>query len=191
MPVMAATLDETGVDTGVLDGLRSFVDSYVVPLEADNVRLIEARRRYAEDGGGYSAGFVGLLKSVRAESARAGYYTMFCPEDIGGGGLGSELMVRAYEMLYRRYGPGRSLVTSSLAHWTSGPSYLCSHLSPRLRELLLDDIVSARASMCFAMSEPDGGSDAWSMSTAAVPDGAGWRISGTKQWITGDRKSVV
>ena len=36
----------------------------------------------------------------------------------------------------------------------------------------------------FALTEPDAGSDAGSLRTAAVPEGDGWRISGSKQWIT-------
>jgi len=36
----------------------------------------------------------------------------------------------------------------------------------------------------FALTESDAGSDAGSLRTAAVPEGDGWRISGSKQWIT-------
>jgi alkylation response protein AidB-like acyl-CoA dehydrogenase len=36
----------------------------------------------------------------------------------------------------------------------------------------------------FALTEPEAGSDAGSLRTAATPDGEGWTISGTKQWIT-------
>src|SRR5205085_11501321 len=36
----------------------------------------------------------------------------------------------------------------------------------------------------FALTEPGSGSDAGSLRTAAAPDGDGWRISGSKQWIT-------
>jgi alkylation response protein AidB-like acyl-CoA dehydrogenase len=36
----------------------------------------------------------------------------------------------------------------------------------------------------FALTEPGSGSDAGSLRTLAVPDGDGWRLSGTKQWIT-------
>jgi alkylation response protein AidB-like acyl-CoA dehydrogenase len=41
----------------------------------------------------------------------------------------------------------------------------------------------------FALTEPEAGSDAGSLRTAAVPDGDGWRISGAKQWITNGRHS--
>jgi alkylation response protein AidB-like acyl-CoA dehydrogenase len=36
----------------------------------------------------------------------------------------------------------------------------------------------------FALTEPEAGSDAGSLRTAATADGDGWRISGSKQWIT-------
>ena len=36
----------------------------------------------------------------------------------------------------------------------------------------------------FALTEPEAGSDAGALRTAAVPEGEGWRISGAKQWIT-------
>jgi acyl-CoA dehydrogenase len=38
--------------------------------------------------------------------------------------------------------------------------------------------------MCFAISEPDAGSDLWAMRTVADRHGDSWRINGTKQWIT-------
>ena len=36
----------------------------------------------------------------------------------------------------------------------------------------------------FALTEPGSGSDAGSLRTRAEPEGDGWRITGTKQWIT-------
>src|ERR687888_1432139 len=36
----------------------------------------------------------------------------------------------------------------------------------------------------FALTEPEAGSDAGAIRAAAVPNGDGWTISGTKQWIT-------
>jgi alkylation response protein AidB-like acyl-CoA dehydrogenase len=36
----------------------------------------------------------------------------------------------------------------------------------------------------FALTEPEAGSDAGSLRTAAREDGDGWRIAGSKQWIT-------
>jgi acyl-CoA dehydrogenase len=167
-----------------LSGLEQFVDRYVIPLERDHAELFGSPQlRYAPNGG-YSAKVVALIKDVRGRSADAGYFTAFCPTDIGGGGLGSELMVRAYERLHHRYGPVYMLPHEVLSHWTSGPSFLCSHLHPVLREQVLDGLMSGRLSTCFGMSEPDAGSDAWRMSTRAEKVDGGWVISGMKQWIS-------
>jgi hypothetical protein len=37
---------------------------------------------------------------------------------------------------------------------------------------------------CFGLSEPDTGSDAWSKKTHAVAERGGWRINGTKKWLS-------
>src|SRR5687767_5131653 len=39
----------------------------------------------------------------------------------------------------------------------------------------------------FALTEPEAGSDAGSLRTRAEPAGDGWRITGSKQWITNGR----
>jgi acyl-CoA dehydrogenase len=167
-----------------LGGLEQFVDSYVIPLEDDNAELFHSPSLLYTEKGGYSPAAVELMKKVRATSAEAGYFTAFCPTDIGGGGLGSAMMVRAYERLHHRYGAVRELPYEVLSHWTSGPSFLCSNLQPSMREQVLDDLVSGRISTCFGMSEPDAGSDAWRMTTRAERTDDGWVVNGTKQWIS-------
>jgi acyl-CoA dehydrogenase len=109
---------------------------------------------------------------------------MFCPTDIGGGGLGRTAQLLTYEFLAQHYGPARFLPMETIAHWAFGPSFICSHLSPELRSGLLDDIVGGRVGLCFGMSEPDAGSDPWMMTTRAVRDGEEWVITGTKQWTS-------
>src|SRR5207253_1870944 len=43
----------------------------------------------------------------------------------------------------------------------------------------------------FALTEPEAGSDAGSLRTAATPTADGWRISGAKQWITNGRDAAT
>src|SRR5919106_3802825 len=45
-------------------------------------------------------------------------------------------------------------------------------------------IASGDAVAAFALTEPDHGSDAGSLALRAEPDGAGWRLTGTKKWIS-------
>jgi acyl-CoA dehydrogenase len=53
-----------------------------------------------------------------------------------------------------------------------------------MKARVLDKFMSGEETMCFAMSEPDAGSDAWAMSTRASRQGDGWVLNGVKQWIT-------
>jgi acyl-CoA dehydrogenase len=174
--------DDSSMDE-VLAGLGALVDKRVLPLEDAHPELFEARDMYDERGG-YSDKVVDFMRQARMASAEAGYYGMFCPTQIGGAGLGAEASFRAWEYLHHRYGPARLLPYQTLAHWTSGPSYVLQSLSPRLTDELLPRFMSGEISSCFAMSEPDAGSDAWAMSSRAVRDGDEWVINGTKQWIS-------
>jgi acyl-CoA dehydrogenase len=56
--------------------------------------------------------------------------------------------------------------------------------SPELRRRWLPEVVAGRAVAAFALSEPDAGSDAAALELRAEPDGDGFRLSGTKAWIS-------
>jgi acyl-CoA dehydrogenase len=166
------------------DGLGRFVDSVVLPLEEERRDLFENPRLTYRDDGAFAPEVQALIRRVKVASADAGYYQMFCPTSIGGGGLGKRHMFDAYEYLYRRYGPSRRLPYETISHWATGPSFLCEGFTPEARDEVLEDVVGGKVGMCFGMSEPDAGSDAWMMTTRAVRDGTEWVISGTKQWTT-------
>ena len=177
-------VDETDIDPAVLDGIGQFLEREVVPLEEAHRETLDDAGQLYDEAGGYSDAVQRLMREVRVASARAGYYTMLCPEEVGGGGLGAVQAFQVWEYLHQHCGPGRLLPMQAIAHWTSGPSDLLSYFTPSLRAEVLADIVSGETTMCFAMSEPDAGSDAWAMSTSAIWDGGEWVINGTKQWIT-------
>jgi acyl-CoA dehydrogenase len=124
------------------------------------------------------------MRQVRSASAQAGYYTMFCPVELGGGGLGPLAYYEAWEHLAHHCGPGRLLPYQTIAHWTNGPSYLHGFMTDEMKARVLNRFMSGEQTMCFAMSEPDAGSDAWAMSTRATRQGDGWVLNGVKQWIT-------
>lgn len=168
----------------LLAGLGTFLDQEVTLLEEKNRELLDRPDLTYDASGGYSEPVRALMREVRMSSARAGYYTMLSPEDLGGGGLGPVEAFLVWEYLHQRVGPARLLPMQAVAHWTSGPSQLLRSLTPSLRDQVLDSIVNGERTMCFAMSEPDAGSDAWAMSTSARWNGDAWVLNGTKQWIT-------
>jgi len=53
-----------------------------------------------------------------------------------------------------------------------------------VRERWVPEIAAGRAVAAFALSEPDAGSDAAALELRAEPDGDGFRLTGTKTWIS-------
>jgi len=57
-------------------------------------------------------------------------------------------------------------------------------VTPEAAKTITPGLLSGDTTMCFALSEPEAGTDAAMLKTRAVPEGDGWRLSGTKIWIT-------
>jgi alkylation response protein AidB-like acyl-CoA dehydrogenase len=56
--------------------------------------------------------------------------------------------------------------------------------SEELKQRFLPKCASGELTPAFALSEAEAGSDPAAMRTTAVPDGEGWLINGTKNWIS-------
>lgn len=172
----------TGYDD-VLRGLEAFLVREVDRLHEDNAWLDDPRRVYDEHGH-HSPDTLALLHRVRTRSAAAGYYTMALPSDLGGSGLGYEGMLLAWELLFSHCGSKRWLGYVAMAHWSKGASPLLRHATAAARTQVLAGLVAGEQTMCFAMSEPDAGSDAWMIRTRATRVADGWTLTGSKQWIS-------
>jgi alkylation response protein AidB-like acyl-CoA dehydrogenase len=168
----------------VLGGLESFLVAEVMARHSAHSDVLEQPTGTYLPSGQFSPAAHQLITEVRQASAAAGYYTMFVPEELGGAGLDNTAMFSAWEFVFRRCGERNWLGQYALAHWTKGPSFLLSAVAQRLREEALPALMSGKSSMCFAMSEPDAGSDIWSMRSKAVPVAGGWLLNGVKQWIS-------
>lgn len=169
----------------VIEGLRGFVDKRVLPLEERHATTLhDPTKVYDLTSGRYSDEVRKLMREVRMESAEAGFYTLQAPGSVGGGELGAVAMYELWKFLHSTYGSAMRLPYSSLAHWTSGPSFLGAEMSERLRYEVMPSIMSGETTVCFGMSEAGAGSDARSMSTTARRDGHEWVINGEKMWIS-------
>jgi acyl-CoA dehydrogenase len=164
----------------------SFINSEVIPLEKENQRLLASERHIYDERGFYVPQIVELRKKIRLKSAEAGFYTMLGAESLGGGGLGVHAAVYLHELLAGSFGPGRILIQYVVipSMFTNGLSPVLEHMNPMTRENYLPAIRSGEKTTCFALSEPDAGSDVYGIKTTAVRDGNEWVISGSKQWIT-------
>ena len=177
---------------GIIAGVQAFVESEVLPLEDRFRDTLADERRLFRDDGRLVDEIDEARRMIRRRSADAGFYAMFAPKEIGGGGLPSTTAVSVLEAVYRRYGPGRLLIgwangflTSPLiASFVDGPSHMFLNASEGVRQQVVPSLLAGEKTICFALTEPDAGSDVWGLKCKARGDGDDWLISGTKQWIT-------
>jgi alkylation response protein AidB-like acyl-CoA dehydrogenase len=127
-----------------------------------------------------------VAMGLRRRSAEEGFYACYLPEEAGGWGvstLGITLLVEDAA----RSGLRLALVTLGVPN-PSGPSALLLSLPEHLWPAYLLPVVRAEKSTCFALTEPEAGSDAQAIRTRARRDGEEWVIDGMKHYITnGDR----
>jgi acyl-CoA dehydrogenase len=177
---------------GAVSGMQQFVDSEVLPMEQQMGDILIDERKFFDEKGRAVDAVIDAKRQVRMKSSNAGYYAMFAPESVGGGGLGVRSMVFVEEALYRKYGPGRPLITwakgfltqPTIASFVDGPSHMLVSVSDSVRKDYLPAICAGEKMVCFALSESDAGSDVWGIKTRAKRDGDDWVINGSKQWIT-------
>jgi acyl-CoA dehydrogenase len=124
--------------------------------------------------------------AVRRRSAEEGFYACYLPEAVGGWGvstLGTALLVEDAARSGLRLAP----LTLGVPN-PSGPSPMLLKLPEHLWPTYLHPVVRAEKTMCFALTEPEAGSDAQAIRTSARRDGDDWVIDGMKHYITnGDR----
>jgi acyl-CoA dehydrogenase len=161
--------------------LRTFLAETALPMCAElEARLPDAA--FALEPDGRLAGeLVGLKRRMQEASAEAGLYCPHLPEGDGGLGLSLRDCFYLQEEVFRHGLRGQQW---SLA-WTDGPAPPVSSWSPEARQRYLTDFVAGRLNACFALTEPEAGSDFPALQTSARKDGDGYLLSGRKHLITG------
>jgi acyl-CoA dehydrogenase len=130
-----------------------------------------------------------LSKAERRESPEemwralgdAGYLGLLIPEEYGGAGLGMLDMQLLIEALCEHGTPLLFLVVSSVM----GTLAIAKHGSEEQKRRFLPRLANGEIKVCFALTEPDAGSNAFRIATRAVRDGGGYRIDGRKTFISG------
>ncbi|MFM1653786.1 acyl-CoA dehydrogenase family protein [Brevibacillus sp. B_LB10_24] len=169
----------------IISGLRQFIDKVVIPLEEDNADLLYNERNYYLENGRRHPQVEELRKKVRMESAKAGFYTMFGAEELGGEDLGPVTALLVQEAIGKYYS-NRKLIEAIVipSPFTNGLTPVLKGLRQELKDEYIEGIRTGEKTLCFGLTEPDAGSDVWGIKTKAVKDGNEWVINGTKQWIT-------
>jgi butyryl-CoA dehydrogenase len=150
---------------------REFAKSEVAPQAAKNDR----EHRFPAD----------LVKRM----AELGFLGMAVPETWGGAGMDTVAYVLALEEISRA-------CASTGVIMSVNNSLVCDPVwkfgTDKQKQEWLVPLARGQKLGCYALSEPEAGSDAANQRTIATRDGAGWVVSGTKNFITnGPNADVV
>jgi len=117
-----------------------------------------------------------LMSKLRAEAAELGIYGFNLPTDLGGYGLEVAAQVGILEEV--------AYTSVPLSEVVGFLPLSLVHLNEEQRGRILPDVLAGRATMTYALTEPDAGSDLSSIRTRAVKVDGGWRLDGAKQFIS-------
>jgi alkylation response protein AidB-like acyl-CoA dehydrogenase len=142
---------------------RDFADREIAPFARDWDRAEEMDQ--------------GIIKKL----AEVGFLGAPLPEEYGGGGLDNI----SYCLIIEEIGRADSSVRGIISVNTGlvGKNVYKWGTEEQKREWL-PKITSGESLGCFCLTEPNTGSDAANLETKATRDGDGWRITGTKMFIT-------
>ncbi len=119
--------------------------------------------------------------SIVKKMGDLGFLGMLLPEEYGGLGLDTSTYLIALEEI--------AVVDASAAVLMSVHNSLPTQIilrfgSDEQKTKFLPPMASGDMLGAFALSEPEAGSDAASLTTQAVKDGNDWVLTGTKSWVT-------
>lgn len=155
-------------------------------LDATQVAMVDALRRYLESEVApivdqYEAEKKPVPRHVVAAMRDFGLIGGLLPEEQGGFGLS----MTTYGALIAEVARVWPSLRGTLSVSNLAASALAGAGTPALREKYLPRILAGEAICCFALSEPNIGSDAANVETRAERNAAGnWVINGRKIYIT-------
>ena len=123
------------------------------------------------------------------ELAKLGMLAIAIPEELGGAGMGTV----AYSLALQELARGDASIAVAVSVTNMVAELIWRQGTPEQQRRWVPRIASGElVAGAFALSEADAGSDPAAMRTVATKTARGWRITGTKQWITtGDHAGVM
>ncbi|HZC39142.1 MAG TPA: acyl-CoA dehydrogenase family protein [Streptosporangiaceae bacterium] len=149
--------------------VRDWVDQEVRPVARD-----------LEHANAYPAELIAAMKGL-------GVYGLAIPQAYGGSAVSTACFALVTEELARGW--------MSLAGAMGGHSVIARLIArfgtQEQRDSWLPRLATGEVRATMALTEPGGGSDLQAIRTRATRDGAGYRLDGTKTWITNARTAGV
>lgn len=132
----------------------------------------------------------GFSRALWRQCARMNLLGLPAPESFGGAGADPLTCAIALEALGYACRDG-GLVFSLCAHLLACVVPVCKHGSEAQKERWLQGLCDGRFVGAHAISEPDSGSDTFAMRLRAERDGAGWRLNGSKTFVSNGPEADV
>lgn len=123
----------------------------------------------------------GFPRELLRKLGELGLMGVCVPEEHGGAGADFVSYILVLEELSRA---DAGVGVAVAVHTSAVALPIVSWGTEDQRRALLPALAAGELIGAFALTEPGSGSDAGSLQTRAERDGAGWRLHGTKQWIT-------
>ena len=122
-----------------------------------------------------------LPREVLREAAELGFGALYVPEELGGTGLSRLDAALVFEAL--------SMACPSVAAFISihnmCAGMLAKYGSETVKAELMEPVVRMEKIVSYCLTEPGSGSDAAALRTRAERANDGWRLTGTKSFISG------
>lgn len=145
------------------DNVRHFIDQEVIPFAAEAYEKAE------------------FLPAWRKRLAELGLLGATIPTEYGGSGIGAV----GYGLVCQELERGDSGLRSFVSVQNSLCAYaILTYGSDVQKQALLPKLASGEMIGCFALTEANAGSDPNSMQTGAEAVSGGYRLNGSKCWIT-------
>jgi acyl-CoA dehydrogenase len=123
-----------------------------------------------------------------AELGAGGWLGLAVPEEFGGGGTGLLDLAVATETLAAS-GAGSAASFLYLLTPVFGAFTVAQHGTEQQKRDLLPGMATGEIQTCFALTEPDAGSNALAITTRARRDGDDFVLRGQKIWISGVQRA--
>ncbi|SFB22436.1 acyl-CoA dehydrogenase [Lentibacillus halodurans] len=155
----------------VQETIRKFVENELIPLENEVLRNEREGRPSLSPA---------KLEELQRKAKESGFWGINTPSEYGGADLGQ--MMQAIVSME---------VAKTFVPFTFGGSAdnILYYGNEEQKEKYLIPTINGEKKSCFAMTEPDAGSDTQNIKTTAVKDRDEWVINGEKTFITGGNEA--
>ncbi len=144
----------------LIESMRKFLKTEVLPVEEKHKALIA--------GGKMSTEVAALGAQIRKKAVQAGFYTCHVPKELGGGGLPHVTTTALREEIAK----SGSVILGMfvIGDPPCGPTAMLMMLNDAQKDRYLHPLMRGDVTTCFALTEPNAGSDIAHIETTATKD---------------------